>query len=188
MILEGIVSTVAPDGSPHAAPMGPSMPTRPPWESFVLRPFTSSATWANLNRAPRGVLHVTDDPLQLARAALGHPLGPWERARATDAWRLADACRWIEFEITGQSVEGARGTMTARVVADEPGRPFFGFNRASHAVVEAAILATRVHLISREEIYAEIARLRPLVEKTGAEAHHEAFALLERHCQEASNG
>lgn len=185
MILEGIVSTVAQDGSPHAAPMGPRMPSRLPWDSFILRPFTSSTTWANLCLAPRGVLHVTDDPLTLARTALGLSMGPWERAKVIEGWRLADACRWLEFEIVDQSVEGPRGRMTARVVADEVGRPFFGFNRASHAVLEAAILATRVHLTPRAETISELVRLRPLVEKTGCEIHHEAFSLLERHCREA---
>ena len=185
MILEGIVSTVAPDGLPHAAPMGPRMPSRLPWESFILRPFTSSTTWENLCLAPRGVLHVTDDPLTLAKAALGIPVGPWERARGIEGWRLVDACRWLEFEIVDRAIEGPRGLMTARIVADESGRPFFGFNRASHAVLEAAILATRVHLVPRAEIIAEIDRLRPLVEKTGGESHHEAFSLVERHCREA---
>lgn len=185
MILEGIVSTVARNGSPHAAPMGPRMPAGPRWESFILRPFTSSTTWENLCLAPRGVLHVTDDPLTLARAALGFPVGPWERAKGIDGWRLADACRWLEFEIVDREIDGPRGRMTARVVADEAGRPFFGFNRASHAVLEAAILATRLHLLPRAEIIAELDRLRPLVEKTGGEGHHEAFSLLESRCREA---
>jgi hypothetical protein len=186
MILEGIVSSEGEDGAPHAAPMGPRMPSRPPWKTFELRPFTSSTTWANLCRIPRGVLHVTDDPLVLARSALGMPLGPWNPACNIAGWRLADACRWIEFEIVETSCEGPRGLMAARVVAEESGRPFFGFNRANHAVLEAAILATRLHLIPAKEILLEIERLRPLVVKTGGEAHHQAFALIEQACRGAT--
>lgn len=185
MILEGIVSTVGQDGAPHAAPMGPQMPEEGPWTTFLLRPFTSSSTWANLIRTHAGVLHVIDDPLVLARAALGEPVGPWEPAQRIQGWRLVNACRFLEFEILESSVEGPRGKMVARVVHDSPGKPFFGFNRASHAVVEAAILATRLHLIPPAEIMAELNRLRPLVTKTGGVRHHEAFALIEKRCQMA---
>lgn len=185
MILEGIVSTISHKGAPHAAPMGPLMPEDSPWTSFLLRPFTSSSTWANLNLVPAGVLHVIDDPLILARAALGEPVGPWVPATQVQGWRLADACRFLEFEIVESSVEGPRGKMLARVVNDSHGKPFFGFNRASHAVVEAAILATRLHMIPVEEMKLELDRLRPLIVKTGGARHREAFALIENRCQVA---
>ena len=59
-----------------------------------------------------------------------------------------------------------------------PLREFFGFNRAKHAVVEAAILATRTAFLPREQIMAEYERLAVLVEKTGGERETEAFAFL----------
>jgi len=65
-------------------------------------------------------------------------------------------------------------------------REFFGFNRAKHAVVEAAILATRTEFLPPEEILAEFRRLAVLVEKTGGSAEHEAFQLLEDHVRKAT--
>ena len=58
-------------------------------------------------------------------------------------------------------------------------REFFGFNRAKHAVIEAAILATRFHLLPADEIEAEFRKLRVIVDKTGGDAEHEAMAFLE---------
>ena len=46
-------------------------------------------------------------------------------------------------------------------------RDYFGLNRAKHAVVEAAILATRTAFLSADHIAAEFQRLAVLVEKTG---------------------
>ena len=60
---------------------------------------------------------------------------------------------------------------------------FFGFNRARHAVLEAAILATRGHLLPAVEIQAELARLRPWVDKTGEPAEHRAFQFLSEYIQ-----
>jgi uncharacterized protein len=66
------------------------------------------------------------------------------------------------------------------VVATHEGRPFVGLNRARHAVVEGAILVTRVHLLGADEVRRQLAELRVLVEKTGGTREHEAFGLLER--------
>ena len=52
-------------------------------------------------------------------------------------------------------------------------------------MVEAAILATRVGLIPREEILTEFARLKVPVDKTAGPREAEAFALLEQFVREA---
>ncbi|MGE0378382.1 MAG: DUF447 domain-containing protein, partial [Planctomycetaceae bacterium] len=66
----------------------------------------------------------------------------------------------------------------ARVAHVGRHREFFGFNRAKHAVLEGAILATRVHLLPRDEILAEFARLASPVEKTAGPREQQAFQLL----------
>ena len=60
-------------------------------------------------------------------------------------------------------------------------RDFFGFNRAKHAVLEAAILATRIHFLPREQIDNSFAELRVIVDKTASEQEFQAFELLERY-------
>ena len=54
-----------------------------------------------------------------------------------------------------------------------------------HAVVEAAILATRTAFLPREQILADYDKLAVLVEKTGGEREREAFALLRQHVESA---
>ncbi len=70
-------------------------------------------------------------------------------------------------------------TIEAEVVHMDRHRDFWGFNRAKHAVVEAAILATRMHLIPHDEIAAEFRKLRVIVTKTGGPAEFEAMDFLE---------
>ena len=57
-------------------------------------------------------------------------------------------------------------------------REFIGFNRARHAVLEAAIYATRLHLLPREFITSELERLQVIVDKTAGPEEREAMALL----------
>ena len=183
MILEGIVTTVGAGDRLNVAPMGPLVEDEPGagFESLVLRPFKTSRTYANLKKNPEGVLHVTDDVLLLARATIGNPDPPTQPARVVRGRRLVDCCRFFEFRIERSDDSSDRTTLVARVLHQEHVRDFFGFNRAKHAVVEAAILASRVLLLSREELLGQFDRLRVLVEKTGGPSEQQAFLLLEDH-------
>jgi hypothetical protein len=185
VILEGIVTTLSPQGALNVAPMGPRVDAA--MRRFVLRPFRSSTTYQNLKACGEGVLHVTDDVLLLARTAIGLPVEPVSRPAEVVAGRvLVEACRYYEFRVIDLDDREDRTTVMVETVAQGWFRDFFGFNRAKHAVVEASILATRVSLLPLEEIFADYRRLAPLVEKTGGPGEHEAFLLLGRHLSDAA--
>jgi uncharacterized protein len=152
---------------------------------FLLRPFPTSQTYRNLKTHGEGVLHVTDDVLLLARAALGpvEPPPPLLPATAVRGRVLAGACRFYEFRVRSMDESEPRVRIEAEVVRVGRLRDFFGFNRAKHAVVEAAILATRTDFLPPDEIEAEYRRLAVLVDKTGGEQEREAFAFLRRHVE-----
>lgn len=186
MILESLVTTMDAVGRINIAPMGPIV--RPPSlagdrPSFLLRPYDGSTTCANLLSTRRAVVHVVDDVLLLARAAIGRvdaeglvcPLPERPREFA----RLIDCHRWFAVEIHEIGGIPPRHELGAECVAEGTVRPFFGFNRAKHAVIEAAILATRIGLVDDEMIRDEMRRLRSPVEKTAGPDEREAFALIE---------
>jgi hypothetical protein len=183
MILEGLLTTIDADGSPHLAPMGPHV-NGADFPTFVLRPFPLSQTCQNLLRERQGVLHVTDDALLIARAAVGEvsPLPPMRSATSIAGHVLVDCHRYFEFRVTDVDSSEERVRLTARVLfAGRGQREWFGFNRARHAVVEAAILATRVHLLPREQIEAELRVLAAIVQKTGGADEQAAMRLLREH-------
>lgn len=186
MILEGIVTTVDASGRLNIAPMGPIV--EPGFDRFILRPFKTSTTFVNLQQNGEGVLHVTDDVLLMTRSALGAiddaATRPAERVHGRV---LLEACRYFEFRI--EEVDDREERATLRAVTLHRGwfRDFFGFNRARHAVIEGAILATRVHLLPRSEIESDLERLQVLVDKTGGPVEHEAFALIRNHIRTANH-
>jgi hypothetical protein len=188
LILEGLVSTLAADGGPHLAPMGPHVPDAE-FNRFTLRPFSSSQTYRNLQAHGEGVLHVTDDVLLLARAAIGPvvPSPQWTPAERVRGWVLADCCRNYEFRVISIDESEQRVRIDAEVVGVARRRDFFGFNRAKHAVLEAAVLATRIAFLPHAEIAAEYRRLAVIVDKTGGADEHAAMALLQAHL-EKENG
>jgi hypothetical protein len=185
-ILEGIVTTTNADGSPNISPMGPIVDDA--LDRLWLRPFQTSTTYQNLKRTGAGVFHLTDDTELFAQAAVGQP-DPLPRLRPAekiDGVILADACRWFAFKIESLDDSAERTNIVARVIDRGVERDFLGFNRAKHAVLEAAILATRLHLLDAAELQAEFARLAIPIEKTGAAAEHRAFNFLRDYVKQSA--
>lgn len=175
MILETIVSTMDAQGRPNFAPMG----IRLEGERVLLRPFREAQTWKNLQEVPEGVVNFTDNVLLFARCAIDAFVPPHHPAAEVRGAVLDDVCAWQEFRVIERDLAEERGRFWARVVTEGRGRDFLGFNRGKHAVIEATIAATRVHLIGRAPVLEEFTRLRPLVDKTGGPEEQEAFAFLE---------
>ena len=183
-IIEGIMTTLNEDGTPNIAPMGPRVDRE--FTRFVLRPFTSSTTYKNLKRAREGVFHVVDDVDLLARAAIGEIEAPPLRMPAIRVGGivLSGACRWYELRVEELDDSSERTTIRCRVEHAGILRDCFGFNRAKHAVVEAAILATRIGIVPAEEISQELVRLSIPVEKTAGDQERRAFEFLQRYVKE----
>ena len=178
MILEGIVTTLDDDGTVNISPMGPRVDDA--MNRLVLRPYRSSTTYRNLKRDAQGVFHVTDDVELIAHAAVESldPLPELTSARAVEGKILAGACRWYAFRVVSLDDCNEPTEIVCEVVDRGRLRDFFGFNRGKHAVLEAAILATRTEFLPGDDILAEFERLATLVHKTGGPAEHRAFEFL----------
>jgi len=181
LILETIVTTVAEDGRVNIAPMGVE------WgdETIVLKPFLETATYRNLTATRAAVVNLTDDVRVFARAAIANPEYPTRPATVVKGVVLEECCSWREVEVRAIDSTPPRSRIDTAVVHRGFHREFIGFNRASHAVLEAAIYATRIHLLSREFIEVEIARLQTIVDKTAGPHEREAMALLTDHVKQA---
>jgi hypothetical protein len=159
-------------------------------ERLVLKPFQTAQTYRNLKTRGEGVFHVTDDVFLLARAALG-PVEPpphMVAALQVDGRILSGACRAYEFRVAALDDSSERTRIDVEVVRLVRIRDFIGFNRAKHAVVEAAILATRTAFLPLEEIRAEFGRLASIVAKTGGEQERLAFQFLHERIETLPNG
>ncbi len=182
MITEGLLTTTDGAGAMHLAPMGPRLDLDA--MTLELRPFPSSASYRNLVRRPEGVFHTTDDVLLLACAGVGAvgracPAPESRAAGSVAGFVLAGACHAYEFRVESIDESQERVSIRAKITRHEMLREMPGFNRAKAAIVEAAILATRLHLIPAGEVAAEFARLAVIVRKTGGPAELAALAFLD---------
>ena len=174
MIIESLVTTMDAAGRVNLAPMGVE------WgdDRIVLKPFLDTATYRNVSASRTAVVNLVDDVRIFARAAISNPVYPTVTAAVVQGVRLADCCSWREVEVRSIDSTPPRSRIDTTVVHRGVQREFIGFNRARHAVLEAAIYATRLHLLPREFIASELDRLQVIVDKTAGPEEQEAMALL----------
>jgi hypothetical protein len=181
VILETIVTTLAEDGTVNCAPMGVE------WDepTIVLKPFLDTATYRNVRATGAAVVNLVDDARIFARAAVGNARYPTVPAEVVRGVVLADCCSWREVQARAIDSTPPRSRIETEVVHRGVRREFIGFNRARHAVLEAAIHATRLHLLPRAFVESELARLQVIVDKTAGADEIEAMALLTEHVRAA---
>ena len=183
MILEALITTLDGAGNLNVAPMGPEMTMGS--DRFVLRPYQTSTTFRNLAATGAGVCHITDDVWLIARAAIRQVGEVSTRPAAVITGQILNTTgRYLEFRVLDLDASADRARITVETVASgRQAHDLFGLNRAKHAVVEAAILATRLDFLPLAEILTDFARLAILVEKTGGPDEQQAFDLLHTHVQ-----
>lgn len=176
-IIETVVSTVGEDGQYHFAPMGIM------WKEsrLVIRPYTNTTTYRNLQRVGEAVVNLTDNVLIFAKSALSCESFPAQPATRVQGAILDDACSYYEVAVEESRDAGERATLVCRVVGEGWVRQFAGFNRAKNAVIEAAIVATRFRWLPAESVRGELQRCARIVEKTGGDQEREAFAYIQRY-------
>ncbi len=182
MIIETILTTVSPAGSMNFAPMGVEWDE----EEIIIKPYKQTTTYPNLKATGVAVVNLTDNVLIFARGAISNAEFPWRPAERVRGAVLRDVCSWREVEVCDMDDKEERARFTTRVVHRGFHREFLGFNRARHAVLEAAILATRTKFLPIDQILSDFERLQVIVEKTAGPVEREAMALLTDHVRAAA--
>jgi hypothetical protein len=174
VIIETIVTTIGGDAAVNCAPMGVE------WndDAIVLKPFLETATYRNVVATGTAVVNITDDVRLFARAVISNPPHPTVPATVVRGVVLADGCSWRELEVRSIDHTPPRSRIETVVVHRGIRREFIGFNRAQHAVVEAAIYASRLHILPRAFVESELTRLQVIVDKTAGPNEIEAMTLL----------
>lgn len=181
LIFEAVITTQSADGHPHVAPFG----VRYRGERVVLMPFKPSTTLDHLRATRHAVLNLTTDTRVFAAAVCARWLGgrpgaePALRpARAIPGWHLASALAHSELRLVDDDDDPQRPTLVFERVLDVTHAPFPGFNRAQAAVVEGAVLVSRLHMLPAEKIDAEFAYLQIAIDKTASDTEREAWGWL----------
>jgi hypothetical protein len=174
VIYETVVSTLAPDGQAHAAPMG----VRYLGDRVVLMPFKPSTTHDNIAATGHAVLNILTDTRVFAGCVTGRrdwPLLPTEKIPGV---RLANALSHVELRLAERIDDAQRPVLRLARVHEVVHSSFAGFNRAQAAVIEGAVLVSRLHMLPPQKVDSEMAYLQIAIDKTAGPGEREAWGWL----------
>ncbi len=174
MIYETVVTTQNAQGQVHIAPMG----VREENGLVILAPFKPSTTLENILATRSAVINLTDDVRVIAGCLTGRRDWPTVPADQVKSQRLRDSL--VHRELTLEQVidNGQRPSLLCKCVKEVTHASFKGLNRAQAAVVEGAILASRLHMLPWEKIESEMKFHTIAIEKTAGPKEREAWTWL----------
>jgi hypothetical protein len=173
MIRETIVTTVDRAGLVHIAPLG----IIAEGDYWIIAPFRPSMTLDNLREVPHAVASHVDDVRIFAGCLTGRRDWPTV-ATACPVPRLQAAIAHWELAVEGVVEDALRPRFRTRLVRAVAHAPASGFNRAQAAVIELAILSSRLDRLPRAKVAAETQYLAVAVEKTAGPREQEAWGWL----------
>jgi hypothetical protein len=176
-IVETIVTTTNAQGEAHIAPLG----LIAEGERWVIAPFRPSRTLDNLREVPFAVASHTDDVRVFTGCLTGRKSWPTRAADKVRGVILEGAVAHWELAVEAVTEDELRPRFTCRIVHVGNHRPWEGFNRAQGAVLECAVLVSRLSMLSPEKIEAELKYLEIAISKTAGPREAEAWGwLMER--------
>jgi hypothetical protein len=173
-IFETIVTVRGQDGRTQITPLG----VRQQGDLVVLAPFKPSLTLELLLQSRVAVINYTDDVRVFAGCIVGRRDWPLAPATQIDGIRLATSLAHEEIELTELVDDVQRPQLRCRSVHRETHAPFRGFNRAQAAVIEAAVLVSRLSILPVGKLEAELEYLKIAIDKTAGEAELQAWSWL----------
>jgi hypothetical protein len=179
VIRETLVVTRSAEGRAHVAPMGAQVVTLAGGaEGTQLLPFRPSTTLQNILHSRCATLNQVDDVRIFAGCLTGRAEWPLLPAERIDCPRLAAALAHEELRLEHMEDDDRRPRLILRRIHVATHAPFPGFNRAKAAVIEAAILVSRLHMLAADKVDREFEYLRIAIDKTAGDEELEAWDWL----------
>jgi uncharacterized protein len=173
-IVETIVTTFNSKSEAHIAPLG----LIDDGEHWVIAPFRPSTTLENLRVNPVAAASHTDDVRVFAGSVTGRKLWPLLPTRSIKGERLADCVSHWELKVDKIIEDAQRPRFLCSIVDEETHKAWEGFNRAQAAVLELAVLTTRLNMLSFEKVESELKYLEIAISKTAGPREEEAWEWL----------
>ena len=174
MIFETIITTVDLTGEPHVAPFG----VRYEGDLVVIAPYKPSTTLDNILATKCAVMNLADDVRIFAAALTNRKIGELVQTNKINGFRLTDCLAHVELELVELHDDDTRPHLFMQKVAEFNHKPFTGFNRAQAAVIELAVLVSRLHILPKNKIMNEIEYLKIAIDKTAGDREILAWSWL----------
>jgi hypothetical protein len=184
MIFETIIISTDQQGEPHVTPFGVKHES----DMVIISPFKPSKTLDNILSGKTATMNLTDDVRIFAGALTKRRVWQLQPANNITGFRLDSCLTHVELSLKDVRDDLERPQLVMQKIEMQHHKGFKGFNRAQAAVIELAVLTSRLHMLPIEKIQSELQYLQIAIDKTAGEKELEAWGWLvekiEQHNQE----
>ena len=177
LIYEAVITTCSATCEVHVAPMGVRYAAGDAGD-VVLMPFKPSTTLCNIESTGHAVLNLVTDVRVFAGCVTGRRNWPTVPVPEVAGARLACALGHVALALIDVRDHEQRPVLRLRRLREAQHAPFIGFNRAQAAVIEGAVLVSRLHMLPADKIDTEMRYLQIAIDKTAGPAELEAWGWL----------
>ncbi len=176
MIHEVIVTSLDTNNKVHIAPMGIRWKdNNNTTKKIIISPFKPSKTLENLLTSRKAVINFIDD-VRVFAGIVTKEKKDWDIELSNPSYPyLVDTNTYISVKVIDIEENDVRPNITCEEINTEIIRPFLGFNRAQSAVIEGAVLTSRLGMIEDDKIKKEIKYLKIAIDKTAGSRELEAW-------------
>ncbi|MES2546806.1 MAG: DUF447 domain-containing protein [Pseudomonadota bacterium] len=174
MIFETIITSINAEGVAHVAPFG----VRYEGDNVLISPYKPSVTLDNILATKVAVMNMTDDVRVFAAALTNRQAWALQQASQIKGLRLAGCLQHVELALIEVREDAVRPQLLMQKTFAQNHSPFKGFNRAQAAVLELAVLVSRLHMLPQDKIVAEMQYLQIAIDKTAGENELLAWSWL----------
>lgn len=173
-IVETILTTMSAAGEVHVAPLGLIQEGA----HWIIGPFKPSRTLDNLRAHPFAAASHTDDVRVFAGCVTGRKDWPTVATSKIKGGRLKDCLAHWELKVDSVLEDDLRPRFACNLVHRETHKPWEGFNRGQAAVLELAVLSTRLKMLPPDKVENELKYLEIAISKTAGPREMEAWGWL----------
>jgi len=174
MIYETIITSMDAHRNVHITPFG----IREEDGYVIISPYKPSTTLNNILETNAAVMNLTDDVRIFAGALTKKMQFELISTEKIDGFRLKNTLAHKELKLKKVVEDAQRPQLFMEVVYEAQHKPFKGFNRAQAAVIELAVLTSRLHMLPKEKILQEKTYLQIAMDKTAGEHEWQAWTWL----------
>ena len=162
MIIETIVSTIDKNERVNFSPFGIKKKNK----QIFISPYIPSKTLINLEATKCAVVNYTDDTSFFVDCIIGNKKFKKKKCKNFSGFFLEDCFGYEQVKVKKIIKNKLRPTFVCEIDKSFHIKNYEGHNRAKASIIEACILASRVHLLGKKKILNELNYLSIAVEKT----------------------
>ena len=178
MIFETIISSINNKNVVNFSPFG----IRKIKKNIYISPYIPSQTLNNLLETGCAVVNYLNDASLFVDCVVGNKANiKKQKSKKIKGFFLNNCLSYDEVRVVNFKEDEVRPTFECEVVNTVFNKPFLGINRATNAIIEACILATRTNILKKTKIKTELNYLKIAVEKTSGKKELEAWGAIHKY-------